>query len=241
MNREVHGVDGEADRVPDESLAEFMREFGYRLLPAAHPGCPGASGLVVAIRAEPTEEHFDAEEITLRLRDLWGMANWKELTRHSGWLPSDHVCPGRVLLADRKGKRTEFFTYGGTLTVQDVPDMRIYALRSPAPVLSVDPLHETWCDEVASETECRIAEAVARWRGDESGFLRRLAQVDPLDAYVAAVHSILIEHACSTDLRRFYREVDEIVRGEREWLKEQELWPDEPVKIEDLLAPQGGG
>ena len=237
MSCEGHDVDGETEPEAGGSLAGFMQEFGYRMLPEAHPGCAGVSGLVVAIRATPTEEYFDPEEVTLRLRDLWGMANWKELTRHSGWLPSDHVCPGRVLLTDRHGERTEFLTYGGTLTMEDLPDVKIYALRSPAPVLSVDPLHETWCDEVASETECRIAEATARWHGDERGFLRRLAEVDPLDTYVAAVHSILVEHACSEGSRRFYRNVDEVLRAEREWLQEQGLWPEQPVKIEDLLAP----
>ncbi|MBN1657309.1 MAG: hypothetical protein JXA93_02855 [Anaerolineae bacterium] len=231
-------MDGDVQPGADGSWAEFMAGFGYRLLPATYPGCSGALGLVVAIRAEPTEEHFDPEEVTLRLRDLWGMASWKELTRRSGWLPSDRVCPGRVLLSDRHGERTEFFTYGGTLTMEDWPETRIYALRSPAPVLSVDPLRETWCDEVASETECRIAEAAARWHGDEQGFLRRLAEVDPLETYVAAVHSILVEHGGSSGAQRFYHKLDEVLRGEREWLKEQGLWPEQLVKIEDLLAPR---
>jgi hypothetical protein len=241
MNREERRTYGEPEPEVREPWVEFMREFGYRLLPAPHPGCPGASGLVVAIRAEPTQEHFDPEEVTLRLRDLWGKADWKELTRHTGWLSSDHVCPGRVLLSDRKGKRTEFFTYGGTLEVEDLLDTRIYTLRSPVPVLSVAALHETWCDEVASATESRIAEAAARWHGDEDGFLRRLADVDPLETYIAAVHSILVEHAESAVLTRFYRQVDEILRAEREWLTEQGLWPEEPVKIEELLSPQAEG
>ena len=238
MNWATEGRDGEAPPGPGESLAGFMQEFGYRVLPAARPGCPGATGLVVAIRARPTEEHFDPEEVRLRLRDLWGMASWKELTRHLGWLPSDQVCPGRILLSDRHAERTEFFTYGGMLTIEDLPDTRIYVLRSPAPVLSVDPLGETWCDEVASGTESRMAEAAARWRGDERGFLHRLAEVEPLETYMAAIHSILVEHAESRALGRFYHQVDEILRGEREWLREQGLWPEKPVKIEELLGPQ---
>jgi hypothetical protein len=219
------------------ALRQWMEGMGYRLLPPAHPWSPGASGLVVAMREVPTGEHYDPEEIELRLRDLWGMADWQELTITAAWLPSDHVCPGRVLLSDRTGKRVEFFAYGGTLAMHEYPRETIYVIRSPAPVLSVAPLFETWCDEVASHTESRIAEAAADWSGDEEGFLRRLAAVAPLETYAAAVHSILVEHAGAPSVGRFYREVDVILRRERRWLKAEGHWPESPVKIETLLGP----
>jgi hypothetical protein len=86
-----------------------------------------------------------------------------------------------------------------------------------------------------------MARATAAWHGDEEGFARRLAEVEPLRFYVASIHSLLSEHAASEDLADVYRELDRVLAAEREWLREQDLWPAAPPHLTDLLWPGGTG
>jgi hypothetical protein len=118
---------------------ESVRDLGYQLLPRTHRDSPGGSGLVVALRKEPTGKHFDPKAIRVRLRDVHGVAKQRSLSLLSQAPDSDRVCPGRVILTDRMDKRVEFFTFGGSLQVISAPDAQVYALRSSAPFSNWSP------------------------------------------------------------------------------------------------------
>ena len=53
-----------------------MENWGYYLLPKSHWNSPGYTGLLVAIRADPSRMHYDPQSIRLRLRDKHGEATW---------------------------------------------------------------------------------------------------------------------------------------------------------------------
>ncbi|MBU0703167.1 MAG: hypothetical protein KKC18_04805, partial [Chloroflexi bacterium] len=127
----------------EQSVLELMKNWGYYPLTQSHPGSPGYSGLLVAIRKKPTGKHFDPQTLCLRLRDEYGGAGWKTLSWLSPLKGRGHVCPGAVTLEDRLGKQVEFFTFGGSLEMTSGSGEVDYSLRSPAPVLELTAPEET--------------------------------------------------------------------------------------------------
>jgi hypothetical protein len=163
----------------EQSILHLMENWGYYFLPKSHPDSPGFTGLLVAIRKQPTEKHFDPQAMRLRLRDKYNEAKWTTLGLHSPLeLPikaSIHVCPGEAMLRDRTDKRVNFFVFGGSLEAVSVPDETVYSLRSPAPILKLTDDRESVPDQLAAETEALIGELEVRSGSDEEGFARRLA------------------------------------------------------------------
>jgi hypothetical protein len=235
----IHDAQVEREESMDEqSVLELMKRWGYFPLPKPHPDSPGYSGLLVAIREQPTGKHFDPQTLHLRLRDEKGLARWRTLS----WLSpleagTDHACAGLVTLYDRSGKRVDFFTFGGTLEVTSVPGEVVYALRSPAPVLELTAHDETAPDQLASETELLMGEMEERWGLDEQGYDRRLAAVEPLQFYLAVLQSILLHYERARVLEKAYHQLYDVLRQEKEWLVEKRIWPVKSLVLEDLLAP----
>jgi hypothetical protein len=228
--------------VEEQSILHLMEDWGYYLLPKSHPDSPGYTGLLVAIRKQPTEKHFDPQSMRLRLRDKYNKAKWTTL-----WLRSPaelaikasiHVCPGEVMLRDRTDKRVDFFVFGGSLEAVAVPGETVYSLRSPAPILELTDDLESVPDQLASETQAFMGELEVRWGSDEEGFAHRLARVDPLQFYLATLQSLLAryerdQHMLQDTFHEFYL----ALRNEKQWLMEREQWPPTLLRLEELLAP----
>lgn len=222
----------------ERTVLEAVKDLGYRLLPQTHRDGPGGTGLLVAIRGEPTGKHFDPRAMHLRLRETQAMAKWRSLSLLSPGPDSDRVCPGRVILSDRFDKRVEFFIFGGSLEVISAPDAQVYALRSSAPVLELAAEEETAADQLAAEVESLLAEVEVQWGHDEHGFNRRLAEMEPLQFYMSTLHSLLEQYEHSHPLEETYHELCGVLRQERAWLVGHGLWPEKPHMLEDLLAPE---
>jgi hypothetical protein len=222
----------------EQSVLKLMRNWGYYLLPKSHDDSPGHSGLLVAIRKQPTGQHFDPQAMRLRLRDERGIARWRISDRVMPLQESAHVCPGHVILRDRHDKSVEFFTFGGSLEVTSGPGEFVYVLRSPAPILELT-AHETIADLLADETESLMAEVEARWGQNEEGFNRRLAEADPIRFYAAVMQTILLHYERAQALEKAYHAFHEELLREKAWLVAQGLWLTEPFAFKDLLSPQG--
>jgi hypothetical protein len=224
-----------------EQTSTLLKDLGYRLLPPHHRGSPGHSGLLVALRDAPSGRHFDPEALSLPLRDAEGLAQEVLLTRGQIGLPSEHVCPGPIAVSDWRNRRLHFFTFGGRLEMSAGPEGLVLALHSPAPILEVSRGQGSIAEDLASEIRSHLAQATAAWHGDEEGPARHLAQAEPLQFYVASIHTLLSEHRRSEDLADLYRDLDGVLAAEREWLLEQDLWPAAPPFLIDLLGPAGRG
>ena len=224
--------------VMDEgSLLELMKDWGYYLLPQSHRDSLGYTGVLVAIREQPTGRHFDPKMLYLPLRDVTGVAKWTKLSWSSPPTDSNHVCPGRVILSDRFDKRIEFFTFGGSLEVTSGPGKMVYSLCSPALVLELTTQQETIPDQLACETESLMGRVKARWGLDDIGFNRRLAEVDPLQFYLASLQSIILQYERAPTLEEVYHECRDALLREKEWLVAKDLWPVDTLRLESLLAP----
>lgn len=222
----------------EPSILEQMKNWGYYLFPKPYPQCPGCNELWIAIRKQPTGKHFDPETLYLRLREADGVARWKKLSLLTPLEDLHHVCPGPVTLHDRFNKRVDFFTFGGSLETTMSPDSGedVYALKSPAPILALTTPRGTVPDQLASETESLMGEIEAKWTFEEEEFNRRLAQVDPLQFYIAALQSILLRYEHTPPLQETYRDLYNALEREKELLVEKNLWPSVATTLEDLLA-----
>jgi len=222
-----------------QSVLELTRNWGYYLLPKPHDDSPGYTGLLVAIRKQPTGEHFDPQTLRLRLRDAQGVARWRTLSWLAPHNEPAQACPGRMILRDRLGKSVEFFAFGGWLEVTSGPGEWVYSIRSPAPVLELTAHQETMPDLLASETESLMGKMEVKWgRDDEEGFNRRLGEVAPLQFYLAALKSILLHYERAQALDRTYHESHEGLLQEKGRLVAEGLWPANLPLLEDLLAPK---
>jgi hypothetical protein len=220
-----------------QSVLHRMENQGYYLLPKFHPHSPGYTGLLVAIRERPTGMHFDPESIHLRLRDIQGVASRLTLDLRTPFKHPRHICPGRVILRDRIDKRVEFFAFGGSLEAASVPGEMVYSLHSPAPILEITEPPESIPDQLAFETEAMIGELQARWGSNDRGFARRLAQVDPLQFYLASLHSIFLRYGQSQALQESFHNLYDALLREKRWLTEAGWWSGTFPRLEELLAP----
>lgn len=229
----------------ERSILQVMEDWGYYLLPKFHPHSPGHTGLLIAIRKEPTGKHFDPQSMRLWLRLLRNKhdeVRWATL-----WIDSPielriggsiHVCPGRVMLRDRTDKRVSFFVFGGSLEAVSVPAETVYSLRSPAPILQITEKLESVPDLLAFEIEELMGELQVQWGLDEEGFARRRAQVDPLQFYLATLNSILARYEHDHTLQETSREFYLALRNEKRWMMERGQWPTLAPELEELLAPK---
>lgn len=227
----------------ERSILQLMEKWGYYLLPKPHLESPGHTGLLVAIRKEPTGKHFDPQSMRLWLRLL--RDEHEEVRRATLWIDSPtelpirgsiHVCPGRVVLRDRRDKGVSFFTFGGSLEAVSVPGETVYSLRSPAPILQVTENLESASDQLAFGTEELMGELQVKWGLDEEGFVRRLGQVDPFLFYVAALNSILARYEHDHTLQETFHGFYIALRTEKGWLMRRGEWPTPSPRLEELLA-----
>lgn len=220
------------------SLFDLIEDWGYYTLEKPHPGSPGYTGLVVAIRKKPTVKHFDPETVHLYRRDAYGLSKGTTVSLIS---PSEeetvHVCPGIIRLGDRTGKEVDFYTFGGSLETAVRPGEMVVVIRSPAPILELTGKEETVQDELAAETGALLGRIEINWLEDEKEFSHRLAEVDPFHLYVATVNSLLhqieedptLAQGCEAPLYQ-------IIQQERDWLISQDQWPENPPTIEELFS-----
>jgi len=227
-----------------QDILQQMENWGYLTLHQPHPHSPGYGELLIALRKTPTGLHFDPASVRLQVCDEHGSIRQAVLTLEPFLEPSremlletQHVCPGMVIIRDRKDKRIDFFTFGGSLSATLGSGEAIYSLRSPAPILKVTGLPENVAGRLAVETEALIGESQAKWKTEQEEFLCQLAQADPSLFYIASVNSILTHGEEHPVLREEDPALYSLVHSERQWLMKTGQWPPEPPTLEGLLAP----
>jgi hypothetical protein len=221
----------------DQQLLTQMERWGYHLKPGEPPYAPGHHRLLVAIREFPTEMHFDPESIQARLGDTGESVNWTTIRLRYPVYGVKQVGLGRLIIADRVDKRVEFFTFGGELDATYGHEQAVYEVRSSAPILEITEDLQSFPDQLAFETEVIVAEAQARWRGNDQAFARRLAHLEPGHCYLSALRSILDHYTRIPSLREAFHLFHASLLKEREALEEAGVWREAIPRLEVLLEP----
>ena len=207
----------------DSSLLQLIENWGYYLLPKTHPCSPGFGGLLVAIREQPTQMHFDPEMIEMRFADQ-GDSAWTVLRLNTSVHGTRQVLAGRVMVCDRLEKRIPFFTFGATLTASYGPHEVIYAVRSPAPVLQIDEGFNGAANQLSTEAEVLIGLWQAQYGRKEEGVNRLLARLDPCALYQMSLDRLMKRYAEQSGLRVTRYGTYVTLRDECEWLKTNGQW-----------------
>jgi hypothetical protein len=166
-------------------------EFGYQLYPPHHPGGPGYARIDVILRQQPSQHHFDPEQIHVLAASPDGIVEALKLSHP--WLGVDdwQLCAGQVDLLDRKGKHVDFFTFGGDLHVEKVDETRtLIVLSSEAPFLMAQP-HTSAINLLIQEVEIQMAQLRAEWCRSDGSFDECLACLNPFDLYRMCLVAIL--------------------------------------------------
>ena len=224
----------------EQDFVDRMEKWGYYLLPKPHPHCFGHTGLLVAIRETPTEQHFDPELIHLRLGAKNSVSRLVKLKLKPAFSSPRHICPGRVVLHDRIDKRVHFFTFGGSLEIISASDETIYFLQSPGSILEITGEPRSAPDQLAFELEALLGKYQAKWGSDDNGFACRLTQIEPCQFYLAGLQTILRRYQQHRPLRRRYFEFYTALLQEKKWLANTGQWPAPLPLLEDLFDPHHG-
>lgn len=205
-----------------------------RTQPLAEP-----SRLLVSMRSQPTEKHFDTELIRYWETgqdhrghpDQLDVNSRVPLTRTFSW--------GKVELVDRFGVENDFVTLGGELAVDRVADDETVAVfSSSAPILRMGG-HSQADDLVALELAAFFARIMVPI-DFKPGAERALADADPLTRYAAFVAFQRERYLGHLLLRNEHPRESEILWEEAERLRRSrpEAW-ERGRKLLELLALRG--
>ena len=117
----------------ESDVAHRMARWGFLVHPDLPDG-PGPAFLLVALRASPTDDHFDPESVEFWVTEQ-GKGERRTLTYASPMPRSEPYAWGTIRLADRFGVTNEYLSFGGRLDAALVDGVVLAAFTSPAPLL----------------------------------------------------------------------------------------------------------
>jgi hypothetical protein len=176
-----------------------LADLGFDLVGADRTHGDAIGHLLVAIRPQPTEEHFDPESIDYWITD-GSRGRAARIDADARFPIASRLSWGSIMLTDRLGVFNEFLTFGGTVRARVAPDGTIVSdFASPAPFLRSSG-HSIEHDPVAAELEAffaRLKVPIDFVPGSES----LIARTSPLALYSAFIQGIRDRLAQSPGLR----------------------------------------
>ncbi len=133
-----------------EGAGRILSGLGFELIEPDRAQADETSHLLVALRPQPTLQHFDPETVDYWITDgARGRAASLDLESRYP-LVSDYAW-GRISLTDRLGVKNEFLSFGGALRAQMMADATVLLdFSSHVPILRWSG-HSQATDPVASE------------------------------------------------------------------------------------------
>jgi hypothetical protein len=118
-----------------EQVGRTLATLGFALIEPDRTRADEASHVVVALRAQPTLQHFDPETI-----DYWitegARGRAAKMDRETRLPVVNDFSWGRISLTDRLGVKNEFLSFGGTVRAQMAADSAVLIdFSSNAPIM----------------------------------------------------------------------------------------------------------
>lgn len=141
--------------------------------------------LDIYLSSESTEEHFDVLRATFLVRSPRNTVTNLKVLHPWKFEENARVCPGPVIMEDRKGKKEEAFSFGGQLSISLKGATTTCSLVSTAPILHLT--GETNIDELfVEEVEILLAQQRAKFADSKSEY-DMFCLIDPLELYIACL------------------------------------------------------
>lgn len=165
-------------------VAPLSVNLGYALEPLSSNDSLNFRRLRVWLRAQPTGQHYDPEEISFRAIASTGSVENCVIRFSPAEFHQQVVAIGTISLNDRKDKRVDVFTFGGSLSGQSTLETTTCLFESPAPLLPLGNDH-LLTDRLACEIEATLAQCRARWDylHNGQGFDEQLCKLTPTQLY----------------------------------------------------------
>jgi hypothetical protein len=215
-------------------------DLGYRFWPKKYPQSAGHPRLDINIFSAPSEMHFDPKVIRIPVFtsvDRFHPQGIEQLKVHHPWLSqsSYHVAPGMLIISDRKDKKVEAFTFGGTLQIDGAEKYTKCVIQSDAPIIEIDGTNTTVMTMV-EEIEIILAERRILWVQNEEEFEARLEEIPPSVLYAACLEELKtkIDHSHSRETSEI-QDFNKLIAGEKRSLIEEGLWPEKVPSISEIL------
>jgi hypothetical protein len=163
-----------------------------------------------------------------------GRIEQQTITHPWPWENDHWVCPGRVMLVDRKSERVDAYTFGGSLTIHSQDRRTVCSLESTAPIVNLHAGNDI-ARLLAAEVEVLLAMKRAKLLSDLSAYELWLANLDPLEFYAACLNELQKKFDRFPDedltlLQDFLNFLD----TEIFFLKRNQQWP---AKIPEFALP----
>ncbi len=197
--------------------------------------------LVIALRATPTERHYDPEAVSYWRTDVRLRGRRVEATLATLPPPTSAYSWGPIELVDRFGVTNTFFSVGGTLAAErTAADTAILAFSSPAPIVPRGG-HSQGYDQLASELTSFFALLLVAI-DFQPGAEERVATASPEVRYAAFLHHDLARVTRAARVRVAYPDDARLLRVESERLgrRSPAAWNEGGRLLSDLgLGPTG--
>lgn len=219
-----------------QASSSVPKSVGYQFHPPEHENAPGGLRLDMLICRESPALWAALEQVRLTVASKEGLP--EELTLYHPWtfVKTFRVCPGKVVLIDRRAEQLSAFTFGGDLRIQAEHDETAITLSSPTPILRLDNRVTRPPTLLANEVEIILAERCAEWLPNQSVFKRRLASQEPEVLYAACLlHLVDKFEACLHEDMPHLLDFLVFLQAEIESLKETQRWPTDVPELAALL------
>ena len=191
--------------------------------------------LDVYVSSITTEKHFDVLHAIFNVESQYGGFERLKVTHPWEFHSPYRVCPGKVILEDRKDKKDEAFCFGGKLTLNVKHELTECVLVSPAPIIEVC---ETRPMQVLFVRELEILLAEYRAENvDESVIEKCLCAVDPLDLYSACLNELLEKYKHKANKDDVYLEFLDYLHKEEHRMQLAGLVKDPISSLDEILSP----
>jgi hypothetical protein len=196
---------------------------------------PGALRLDIAISEVPTGMHFDPSVVHLAVKS--NQDSIERLAIHHPWIFANtyQACAGLVEIVDRRGKKEEAYTFGGSLTIKSRDTVTTCVLESPAPILeisSANPIMMMFIEEI----EILFAKRKAVLLYESHNYEKLLVNADPLALYLACLKALVekfdnFNHKEDPCILQFIN----FLHAEKKRLKDEGYEPDLSSDLEEIL------
>ena len=180
--------------------AQFLQGLGFLLTPDGD-GDQAPAYLLVALRGEPTLQHFDPERV-----EYWVTRVGRGVTEQ--FLRTSHVplvtpfAWGTIRVVDRLDISNDYLTFGGQLSAARLDGFTVAVFASPAPMLRTTG-HSQTADPGAHPLTAWFAQLRAA-AGASRCTERQLAEASPVARYAAYVADAFEKYRHGPLLRSMY-------------------------------------
>jgi hypothetical protein len=180
--------------------AQFLQGLGFLLTPDGD-GDQAPAYLLVAVRGEPTLQHFDPERVAYWVTSH-GRGSIDEFLRTTH-VPVDRPFSwGTIRVIDRLDISNDYLTFGGQLTAARLDGFTVAVFASPAPMLRTTG-HSQSANPGAHPLTAFFAHLRAA-SGASRSVEERLASASPGAIYAAYVTDAIEKYQRSTMLRSMF-------------------------------------